>query len=944
MATRVAQWAFAAVYLIIALVAIWGGINELNPPLPEPSGFNRDPLPLLVNSGMITAAMFYFLTAAAFLAATAYAARGALKQTPQGLVAGLNIAFAAALLMIGAYFTWYGIQLLLLGGSFYYALAGVALIATAVLLVMRNPLAAIVFAAAAGFTVPWAIFEAGLDFVPLLIRLNGWLVFGLWFLTPWYRAAMTQQPAADGEPKGSWRRLSSVNGQWVGYATAAGALLLVVGGLQGYSVVEGTKNEASTAPAVTDWRFYGGVSEGQRFAQLDQINLENVGQLKEVWRARTGVAYDFKQTPQMANGLLYICTAGNTLLALDVDTGEKRWEYDTKTNVPGGMTNGSTFARTCRGLGYHEAPATYAGECAKRIITGTTDARLVAVDAMTGQLCRSFGFDGQVNLVSGMGYSPLGNFMVTSTPLIAGDKVVVGGWVTDNQQIGNPSGVLRAYDAATGQFAWAWDMGQPGYHGLPDEGGEYTRGTPNIWSNTAYDPQLNLIYAPTGNSSPDYFDGELRTKEAEENASSVVAIDAATGERRWVYQTVHRDIWDWDVPSQPVLVNIRKNGEGELIPAVAQPTKRGEIFLLDRRTGVPIYDTPEKPVPQNPEKGESVTATQPFSPLPHFRDDRIEQDMWGLTPLDQLACRIEFKKMRYDGHFTPPMIGGGGYGQAKETWGGTFQYPGNAGGFNWGSVSVDADNGLLIGAPMLMGNRIVLRSLEDRAAEAENNAKRRKDREAQRAAAGQEPPAPAGPPGSGGGRGPQGNSAAAEHAQRFDQNRVLYRGDTSPFMSNWRMPLPFWNEPTDMPCFEPPYGQIGVIDLNQNKLLWKRSFGSMKESGPFGIKSGLPFMVGTPLQSGSMTTRGGLIFHGGAMDSTLRAFDLRTGAVKWESNLPGSAHATPMSYLGKNGKQYVVITVPNPTWSYPRAPSSEQPTDDQGGYVVAFALPDAPAK
>ena len=137
----------------------------------------------------------------------------------------------------------------------------------------------------------------------------------------------------------------------------------------------------------------------------------------------------------------------------------------------------------------------------------------------------------------------------------------------------------------------------------------------------------------------------------------------------WVYQTVHRDIWDYDVPSQPVLVNIRKNGQGEVIPALAQPTKRGEIFLLDRRTGVPIYDTPEQPVPQNPAKGETVTATQPFSPLPNFREDRVEKDMWGMTPLDQLACRIEFKKMRYEGHFTPPMEGGGGYGQAQELMG-----------------------------------------------------------------------------------------------------------------------------------------------------------------------------------------------------------------------------------------------------------------------------------
>ena len=317
--------------------------------------------------------------------------------------------------------------------------------------------------------------------------------------------------------------------------------------------------------------------------------------------------------------------------------------------------------------------------------------------------------------------------------------------------------------------------------GLPDEGGEYTRGTPNVWSNTAYDPVLNLVYAPTGNSSPDYFDGELRTKEAEENASSIVAIDAATGERRWVYQTVHRDIWDYDVPSQPVLVDVRKNGEGEPIPAVIQATKRGEYFLLDRRTGVPIYDIPEVAVPQNPAEGEKVTATQPMSPLPNFRADRVEKDMWGMTPLDQLHCRIEFKKMRYEGHFTPPMAGGGGYGTAEDTWGGTFQYPGNAGGFNWGSVSVDADNGLLIGAPMTMGNRIVLRSLEDRAAEAAARAERAKPKDEHAAAA---PAAPARTP----------SPEAIEHNKRFDQKRVLYRGDTAPFMSDWRLPLPFLHD------------------------------------------------------------------------------------------------------------------------------------------------------
>jgi quinoprotein glucose dehydrogenase len=926
MASRVALWAFAAVYGIVAIIAIWGGVAALYPPAPAPSPFDPDPLPLLVNSGMVTAAMFYFVTAIAFSGAAAQAVLMIRKNEPLALQLGLNSAFAALLAVIAAYNIWYGGILLSLGGDFYFLLMGTALAASAGLLLLRNPLSATVFAAITAWTIVWAFLETGLDFLALLPRLDGWIVLGLWFLSPWHRSAMKQ-----GETQPFY-----AGGRWPGFASLAATLLLAVAAFQTYPVAAGTKNAVAAGPAVTDWRNYGGVPGGQRFAQIDQINVGNVAKLEKAWEFRTGVAYDFKQTPQMANGLVYLCTAGSTIIAVDSDTGEERWRHDTQTNVPGGLANSSTFARTCRGLGYHEAPATYVGECAKRIVAGTVDARLIALDALTGRRCESFGFGGEVNLVSGLGYAPLGNFMVTSTPLIAGDKVVVGGWVTDNQQIGNPSGVLRAYDAVTGQFAWAWDMGNPGYQGLPDEGGEYTRGTPNVWSNTAYDPVLNLVYAPTGNSSPDYFDGDLRSKEAEENASSIVAIDAATGQRRWVYQTVHRDIWDWDVPSQPVLVDVRKNGEGDLIPAVAQATKRGEIFLLDRRTGVPIYDTPEMAVPQNPAEGEFVTATQPFSPLPHFRDDRLEKDMWGLTPLDLLHCRIEFKKMRYDGHFTPPMQGGGGYGEAEDTWGGTFQYPGNAGGFNWGSVSVDADNGLLIGAPMLMGNRIVLRSLEDRAKDAELDAKRR----AEAAARGnQASAAPAAGP-AGAGRRQQSPEAKA-HAERFDQKRVLYRGDTSPFMSEWRLPLPFLNVRTELPCFEPPFSQIGVIDLNTGKLMWKRGLGSLKESGPFGMPLGLPMLVGTPVQAGNMTTRGGLIFHGGAMDSTLRAFDLRTGEVKWEAALPASAHATPMSYVGKNGKQYVLITVPTPTWRYPRAaPGEGESPDPQGGYVIAYALPD----
>lgn len=841
--------------------------------------------------------------------------------------------FSAFLVLVGGYLAVRGVELIQLGGSWYYALAGVGLVAVAVLLVLRNAWGPRLYALIVAATFFWSIFEAGLDLLALLPRLAAWIGVGLWFLTPWHRAAMRTSP--DAAPQ--------AGALWVGGAVAASALLLVVGALQPYPVADAPPAaEASAAPGVTDWRFYGNSPGGTRFAEVQQINLENVADLKEAWTYRTGVPYDFKMTPLQVGELLYLCTAGNVVIALDAASGEERWKHDTKTEVPGarnGLADASTFARTCRGLGYHEGAADTTGQCAKRIITGTTDARLIALDALTGQRCREFGFDGEVNLKSGLGPHPPGEYMVTSTPMIAGDVAVVGGWVSDNQQIGNVSGVVRAYNVVNGAFAWAWDMGNPGYQGLPEEGGEFTRGTPNVWSNMSYDPELNLIYMPTGNASPDYY-GAKRREFDEAYSAATLAVDAATGQLRWAYQNTHHDIWDYDAPAQPVLVTVTKNGEK--IPAVAQPTKRGEIFLLDRRTGVPIYPATtcpdgspalaggECPVPQGAVDGDFVTATQPFSGLPSFRPDRWEKDMWGLTPLDQLFCRIEYKKMRYEGHFTPPMRGGGGP-DIGPTFGGSFQYPGNAGGFNWPSVSVDADRGLLIAQPMLMGNRIVMVSME----EAAENRRKAAEAEAKRNPPKDDHAGPAAPPPQQRPQQPQREPYTAQGEWAPNTPRL---GLTSPFMSTWS--IPFTKITTNLPCFEPPYGRLAVIDLNANKLLWSRPIGTMEEMGPFGLATGLPFNVGTPIYGGTMTTRSGLIFQVGTMDSRIRAVDIRNGKVVWTAKMPGTANSTPVTYISeKNGKQYLVVLVPNPGFRYPRMNDLE-PIDDKGGFVIAYALPD----
>ncbi|WP_084419751.1 outer membrane protein assembly factor BamB family protein [Henriciella litoralis] len=803
-----------------------------------------------------------------------------------------NWCFAALLLAIALYLTIRGFTLISLGGSWYYALAGLALLGVVALLIMRRPAAGILYALIIAVTLIWSIPEAGLDLLALLPRLAAWIVVGLWFLTPWHRAAMT----------------SSGDAKWVAGASLAGIALLVVSGFQKSPVIEFDRDASAQTATAADWADYGSTPEGTRYSALAEITPDNVTNLKEVWRFDTKIPYEYKNTPIKVGSNIFTCTSGNIVIAVDASTGKETWRFNPQNKLSGAtpeaLARGNTFTRGCRGVSYYEAGEDYAGQCKARILTGTTDARLIALNAETGERCSDFGEDGEVDLRQGLGPHPIFAYFHSSVPLVAGDNVVVGGWVVDNQELGNPSGALRAFNAVDGSFVWGWDVGRPGDTSFPAEGETFTLGTPNVWSIMSYDPELDLLFAPTGNASPDYYGGKRRDIDDAYNAS-VVAIRGATGEEVWSYRTVYHDIWDYDAPSQPTLIDIKR--DGEVVPAVAQPTKRGEVFLLDRRTGEPLWpatDCPngsaptaagECPVPQGPAKGDRVSPIQPFSGLPRFNAPRTEKDMWGLTPLDQLYCRIEFKKMRYEGHFTPPMPGGGVLGRDK-TWGGTFQYPGNQGGYNWPSVSVDAENGLLIAQPMLLGNRIYLQTAAERAAESGREA----------------PPA-------------SDNALTGQGPWADDTPRY---GITSRFVSKWK--LPFTNIASDMPCFEPPYGRLAVIDLNNNQLLWSRPIGNMRELGPFGIKPGLPFEVGTPVYGGTTTTRSGLIFQVGTLDSTFRAIDIRNGKTLWQTRLPHTANGAPITFT-EDGKQYVVVAVPN-------NPDDGAPTG--GGQLIAYALED----
>lgn len=802
----------------------------------------------------------------------------------------LRRVFLTLLGLSALYLSLLGAYLLYLGGSPYYVLSGIALAAVCYFASKRSFWSLRIYGLLLLLTIPWAWLEAEGQFLSLLPRVAMWMGLALFIAI---------LPIVDADARREkWR--------WLGLPSAlcAVALLLVQ---EPVAVAPGTERaEVKTLDA--DWRHYGSSVGGTRFSSAEQISADNVAGLKEVWRYRTGVKKDFKATPLQVDGVLYFCAAGNIVIALRDDTGEELWRFDPEATI----SAEHQYAITCRGVSYHENLARKGKACAKRILTATVDARLMAVDAETGALCEDFGTAGAVDLREGMGPHLPSQYYHTSPPLIADDLAVVGGLVMDSQRMGLPSGVVRAFDVETGEFAWAWDVGRPDDNGMPEEGERFTPGTPNVWSLMSYDSELQLIYAPTGNASPDYF-GSTRRDVDDEWSSAVVALHVDSGKPAWKFQTVYHDVWDYDVPSQPTLVEVGK--DGEKIPALAMPTKRGEIFLLDRRDGSPVHPIEDRAVPQGDEVSNRLAPTQPFSSLPNFRPHLYERDMWGLTPLDQLLCRVEYKMMRYEGHFTPP------------TPGGSIQFPGNFGGFNWGGVSVDADNGLLVAAPMRLANRILLVTPE-RVAEA-----------GARASALLGNYHPAVDMGEGvGAHVPD----AHDNEGEYDHKKIKYYGLTMPFIS--RFALPFIGG-TEVPCFEPPWSEIAVIDLNTNKELWRRPLGAMNDSGPFGLRSGLPFDVGVPVRAATLSTRGGLTFMSSTMDSTVRAFDLRSGETLWKQALPGSSQATPMSYVSpRDGRQYVIVTVPNPSWRYPRDPKTGTYTDSQsvddglGGYVIAYAL------
>lgn len=753
------------------------------------------------------------------------------------------------------------------GGTWYYLVAGLALVTAGYLAFRGRPLGASIYGWLLLATAAWAVFEVGLDGWGLVARLAFLAVLGLWFLLPRTRRGLHQGPAP------ALIRDPASRGVLAGIVLTV--VLLLLAGQGGVSGAPPTAMGTGTVdPTGTEWAHYGATRGGTRYAPHDQIDRDNVHRLEQAWAYRTGVGGTFKATPLQVGDALYLCTGQNVVIALDAETGAERWRHDPQIDTPK-----FAFWDTCRGVTYYDARASQSppGACPERIYTATTDARLIAVDARSGKRCEDFGEDGQISLLPGMGEVKPGFYYVTSPPTMARDTLVLGGWVADNQETGEPSGVVRGFDPVTGALRWAWDLGNEARSELPPTGETYTRGTPNVWSLTSADDELGLVYVPTGNATPDYFGGH-RTEAMEKYASSVVALDAETGRARWHFQTTHHDIWDYDVPSQPTLVDVPLDGATR--KAVLVPTKRGQLFMLDRATGEPLAEVTERPVAQTDVAGEWTSPTQPFATgMPAFdRNPLRGADMWGITPIDHMVCRLRFQGLRYEGPLTPPSLAG------------TLLNPGVAGGMNWGSMAVDEVNRLAVVSVihMPMTVKLIPRDQVDEGTQF-------------------------------GIGGPQAGTP--------------YAAFVMPFFS-----------PLFAPCLSPPYGELAVIDLASRELVWRRPIGTSRGWGPLGIKLPLSLPMGMFIRAGTVVTGGGLIFTAGVADQRLRAFDVLTGEELLARDIPTTSEATPMSYVSPaSGRQTLLVTLPDSgelTLAHDDSAEEGGTAAERGGYVIAYRLPD----
>ncbi|TPM96682.1 membrane-bound PQQ-dependent dehydrogenase, glucose/quinate/shikimate family [Mesorhizobium sp. B2-1-3A] len=844
---------------------------------------------------------------------------------------------STTIIVIGALLTVGGVWLAALGGSWFYLVLGVMLAISGVLTALRKPAGVGLYALATLVTLCWALWEVGFNWWALAPRGGLLLVIGVLLLLPamvnkFNRSELAAAGADHARPVDvNYAALAAV----IVLAAAAGIYSMFqdpedVTGTFDQERMTATSSSGDGTPA-GQWVAYGRTSMGQRYSPLAQITPENVGKLQVAWTFKTGQIRGpndpqettYEVTPLMVNDTVYICTPFSTVVALDPVTGKEKWRFDPKLKEPPQAT---TQHMTCRGVAYQEvgpadlpptvsvapdvagAAAQAGGDvqqsvdevttqaagvpqnvvtgqaqpgapnpvvnrdqpptsvtltraCMKRLFVPTSDGRLISISAETGKICPGFGgADGTVNLWANMPNVTPGSFYSTSPPVITHDLVVVAGAVNDNVATTSPSGVIRAFNAYTGALVWNFDSKNPDATAPIPNGQTYSNNAPNSWSVASYDAKLGLIYFPMGNESPDQF-GAKRGPDTERFSSSILALHADTGKVAWVFQTVHHDLWDYDVPAQPSLVDLTVGGQD--VPALVAPTKQGEIFVLNRLTGKPLLPVQEEPAPQGAVDGDHTSPTQPHSAVSFRPRPLTGADMWGATLIDQLYCRIRFRQLRYDGVFTPPSTQG------------SIVYPGNFGVFNWGAIAVDPQRDLAFAMPVYLAFTSQLLTRPDNTA------------------------------------------------------RVVSKKDAPVFNENFGAPYaakmgPFYSF-LNLPCQQPPWGYVAGVDLRTGRTVYRHVNGTVRDLSPIP----LPFRMGVPGIGGPIITGGGLAFLSGTMDNYVRGYDLRTGREIWRERLPAGGQATPSTYQGADGRQYLVVVAGGHGSTGTKA----------GDSIIAFALP-----
>ena len=757
--------------------------------------------------------------------------------------------FAIALLYMGA-------QLVAAGGSAAYSIIALAILASGVLLFLKKKSALTVYALLMWGILIWILYEVGFDKWQWIPRGDLFALLGLWLALPW-----VVRPLYQAQQPGDNRRFHPFLGGTVGVMIL---IVLAVMFYDPYPVAGKIENPVATRSsdeAGNDWVAYGGTSNGQRFSSLDQINADNVKKLSVAWEYHTGDLrdaakdageYTFEATPLKVNNRVYVCTAHNEVHALNPETGKPDWTW-----VPEKNRSYLQQHQTCRGVSYYAPAAASAadaapGQCAKRILTATTDARLVALDADTGKLCGDFGDNGVVDLSTNMGEIRPHALMQTAAPLVAGDLVIVGGSVMDNGfNDGNPSGVIRAYNAVTGKLVWNFDPAHPEATQPIAADQTYPQDTPVAWGTLSADLKNGLVFVPFGNASPDEL-GINRdpNSNTEKFRDTLVALDLNTGAFKWKFQSSNNDLWDRDNPSQPTLMDVGKEGSKQ--PALILPTKVGNIFVLNRLTGEPIVAVDQVKVStEGGVAGEHFAPTQPVSKINFIPEALSEKSMWGLTPFDQMSCRTTYNKLRYDGNPWTPS-----------TEQGSLIFPGNIGAFNWGSVAVDPDRQILIAAPVRLAYTYNLIKRTPETAE----------------------------------------------KRLFTQDGTPYWNEN--FKGDYAIRIKQFASELGVPCIAPPWGRMVGVDLTTGKTEWMRRTGTTKNLKTTFLPGRFPigFPMGMVAHGGPLVTAGGIVFHGATADNFIRAYDINTGAVLWEKELPAGGQATPSTYMGSDGKQYVVIS------------------------------------